>query len=138
MGRAKKTVPPAQSAEDVELAKQTIAAAFADTTDRLRAELAAVQAEAVRLQQAVGTAMARETAWVGYGTTDETRALDAHTFATRDMHNLAKRVLGDRHLRLDPDETDAARRKHEVVKRYLSDRNLLPAALIDPNWRPNR
>lgn len=136
MARTKK-LPP-QSAEDVELAKETIAAALADTTDRLRAELADVQAKAVRLQQQIGESMSRETAWIGYGTIDETRALDAHTFATRDMHNLAKRVLGDRHLRLDPDETDAARRKHEVVRRYLADRNLLPAALVDPNWRPNR
>jgi hypothetical protein len=136
MARTKKPVP--QSAEDVELAKETIAAAFADTVERRRAELAKVQEEVLRLQREILAAEERRTAWVERGEIDEDRALDAHMFATHDMHNLAKRVLGDRHLRLDPDVVDAARRKHEVVERYLTDRNLLPAALVDPNWRPAR
>lgn len=137
MGRAKKIVQPPQSAEDIELAKQTITAAFEDAVERRRAELADAQAVVVRLQREVGVANARRTAWVGDGEIDEDRAFDAHSFATRDMHALARRVTS-LSVRLDPNEVEAARRKHEVVKRFLADRNLLPAALVDPIWRPNR
>lgn len=133
MARTKKPQP--QSAEDVELAKETITAAFADTVERLRAKLAEVQAEAVRLQQEIGSAKARQTAWVGYGTIDGDRALDAHMFSGQDMRDLARQVTSPS-TRLDPAVVDAARRKHEVVERYLADCGLLPATLVDPNWRP--
>jgi hypothetical protein len=136
MARTKK--PPSQSAEDIKLAEETITAAFADTIERRRADLAKAEAEVLRLQGEIATAEERRTAWVDRGEIDADRALDAHMFAVHDMHDLARRVLGDRHLRLDPDKVDAARRKREVVERYLTDRNLLPAALTDANWRPTR
>jgi hypothetical protein len=138
MARTKKTAQPPQSAEDVGLAEATIAAAFDDTIERRRADLAKAEAEVLRLQGEIATAEERRTAWVDRGEIDADRALDAHMFAVHDMHDLARRVLGDRHLRLDPDKVDAARRKRAVVERYLTDRSLLPAALVDPNWRPNR
>src|SRR6184192_3626072 len=100
MARTKK-VPP-QSAEDAELAKRTITAAFEDTVERRRAELADAQAVVVRLQREIGVAKARQTAWVGYGDIDEDQALDAHSFATRDMHALARRVTSPT-TQLDPD-----------------------------------
>lgn len=138
MARAKKTVHPPQSAEDVDLAEQTIAAAFSDTIERRRADLAKAEAEVLRLQGEIATAEERRNAWADCGEIDEDRALDAHMFAVHDMHELARRVLGDRNLRLDPENVDAARRKRVAVERYLSDRNLPPAALTDPNWRPTR
>lgn len=133
MVRTKK--PPPQSAEDVELAKETIAAAFDAAVEQCRAQLRQAEAEVLRLQQVIVDAEERRTAWADSGEIDEDRALDAHSFATRDMHALARRVTSPSAC-LDPAEVDAARRKHEAVKRYLSDRNLLPAELAHPNWRP--
>lgn len=135
MARTKK-LPP-QSAEDIELAKQTITAAFEDAVERRRAELAKAQEEVLRLHLEVIAAGARRADWVKRGEITEDTALDAYSFATRDMHALARQVTSPS-TRLEPAEVDAARRKREVVERYLTDRNLLPAALVDPNWRPAR
>lgn len=137
MARAKKTVQPPQSSEDVELAKQTITEAFGDTVERQRTELAKAEEEVLRLQRKVAIAEDRRAAWVDRGEIDEDRALDARMFSGQDMRELARRVTSPA-VRLDPDEVDAARRKRDVVERYLTDRNLLPAALVDPNWKPSR
>lgn len=135
MGRSKKLAP--QSAEDVELAKETIAAAFDAAVERRRSQLAEAEQEVLRLQREVGAAEVRRNAWADRGEIDEDRAMDAHMFSGQDMRDLARRVTSPA-VRLDSDEVDAARRKRAVVERYLTDRNLLPAALVNPNRRPSR
>lgn len=125
MARTKK-LPP-QNAEDVDLAKQTITGAFTATVEEHRAALAKAEEEVLRLQRQIIAAETRRAAWTERGEITEDTAFDAHSFATRDMHDLARRVTSPS-VRLDPGEVDAARRKHEVVDRYLADRN----------WRPSR
>lgn len=134
MARAKKTAQPPQSAEDIALAKQTIMAAFTATVEKRRAELAKAQEEVLRLHLEEIAAAARRADWVKHGELTEDTAVDAYMFATNDMHELARRVTSPT-VRLDPDVVQAARRKHEVTKRWLADRGVLPAALLDPNWR---
>jgi vacuolar-type H+-ATPase subunit H len=134
MARSKK---PPQSAEDVELAKETITAAFDDAVERHRARLAKALEEVLRLQREIVAAAVRRTARQERDEITEETALDAWTFAGGDMRELARRCTSPS-VRLDHDVVQAARRKHEVTKRWLSDRGLLPAALVDPNWRPTR
>lgn len=135
MARTKK--PPPQSAEDIELAKETITAAFADMVEKRRAALAEAEEEVRRIQLQIADAEIRRAAWVERGEISENTALDAHMFSSQDMRDLARQVTSPS-TRLDPDVVAAARRKREATERYLTDRGLLPAALVDPNWRPNR
>lgn len=137
MGRAKKKTPP-QSAEDVELAKETIAAAFDDKLEQRRADLAKAEEEVLRLQREVVAAEVRRNAWADRSEIDADRALDAHMFSGQETRDLARQMMTSPSTRLDPAVVDAARRKRDVVTRYLTDRDLLPAALVDPNWRPTR
>lgn len=139
MARAKTTVQPPQSAEDVELATQTITAAFTATMDKRCAELEAARAEVRRLEQAVADAAGRRAAWIDNGTITETTALDAHSFAHRATFDLLRGVTTPAALAcLDPGTVDAARRQAAVTKRWLADHNLLPAELVDPNRRAAR
>lgn len=134
MARTKK--PPPQSAEDIELAKETITAAFADMVEKRRAALAEAEEEVRRIQLQIADAEIRRTKWIERGEISENTALDAHMFSGQDMRDLARQVTSTS-TRLDPAVVDAARRKHEVTKRYLADRDLLPAELVE-NWRRGR
>lgn len=135
MARTKK--PPPQSAEDIELAKQTITAAFADMVEKRRAALAKAEEEVRRIQLQITDAEIRRAAWIERGEISENSALDAHMFSGQDMRDLAQ-LMTSPSTRLDPAVVDSARRKRAVTERYLTDRDLLPAALVDSNWRPAR
>lgn len=128
-----KKLPP-QSAEDIELAEETITAAFADVVEQQRTKLAEAEQEVLRLQHKVAAAEGYRDAWVLHGEIDEDRAVPVWQFANRDMHALGRRFP---HAPPARAEVDAARRKNEVTKRYLADHDLLPAELVE-NWRRGR